>query len=344
MAEAFLQLSKAERNEALGVAAAASGRPTHLLEKDVWVVWALRTMFESEFGAHLVFKGGTSLSKAYRAIARFSEDIDLTYDIRAIAPDLVRPDSAEALPPNKSQERKWTKAIRERLTTWVAELALPVVRGGLNQERLAATASVDSERSDVMRIQYEHAAEGSGYVQPVVILEFGARSTGEPYTPIPIVCDAAQYLPVLTFPVSTPRIMKVEGTFWEKATAIHVYCLGGKLPGSRFSRHWHDLAELERAGHAEAALQQNGVAHQVALHKRMFFSAKAETGETIDYEIAVRGALRLVPEGASLDSLAEDYRQMIQDGLLVNQAKSFEEIVEACRRIEARVNAAMRGS
>jgi predicted nucleotidyltransferase component of viral defense system len=77
MTEAFLGLSAAERGEALQVAASTSGRPLHVLEKDVWVVWTLSTLFESHFGNHLVFKGGTSLSKAYKAIERFSEDIDV---------------------------------------------------------------------------------------------------------------------------------------------------------------------------------------------------------------------------------------------------------------------------
>lgn len=89
MAKPFLSLSAEDRRDALGVAADRSGRPAHLLEKDVWVVWALQTLFGSDLGAHLVFKGGTSLSKAYGVIQRFSEDVDLTYDIRAIAPDLV---------------------------------------------------------------------------------------------------------------------------------------------------------------------------------------------------------------------------------------------------------------
>lgn len=89
MAEAFLSLSAKDRRDVLGVAAGRSGRPAHLLEKDVWVVWALQTIFGSELGTRLVFKGGTSLSKAYGIIHRFSEDVDLTYDIRAIAPDLV---------------------------------------------------------------------------------------------------------------------------------------------------------------------------------------------------------------------------------------------------------------
>ena len=97
MADAFLSLSAADRREVLGVAADRSGRPAHLLEKDAWVVWALAVLYGSPLGEHLVFKGGTSLSKAYGVIRRFSEDVDLTYDIRALAPDLVG-DNGEALP------------------------------------------------------------------------------------------------------------------------------------------------------------------------------------------------------------------------------------------------------
>jgi len=104
MTEAFLGLSAPERSEALQVAAATSGRPLHVLEKDVWVVWTLSALFESDFREHLVFKGGTSLSKAYKAIERFSEDIDVTYDIRAIAKDLVEDASSdEPLPQTKTQ-------------------------------------------------------------------------------------------------------------------------------------------------------------------------------------------------------------------------------------------------
>ncbi|AIM01498.1 hypothetical protein ACVMB3_004271 [Sinorhizobium meliloti] len=121
MADRFLALSKDDRREALAVAAARTGRPIHLLEKDVWVVWTLETLYSSKLGEHLVFKGGTSLSKAYGAIRRFSEDIDLTYDIRALAPDLVG-DNDEALPKTRSEEKRWTSEVRKRrLPVWVAE-------------------------------------------------------------------------------------------------------------------------------------------------------------------------------------------------------------------------------
>ena len=72
MSDVFLQLSAEDRIEALATAAAESGRPAHLLEKDVWVVWALRALFDAPLGEALVFKGGTSLSKAYDVIQRFA--------------------------------------------------------------------------------------------------------------------------------------------------------------------------------------------------------------------------------------------------------------------------------
>lgn len=89
MTERYLSLSQEDRLEALGVVATQSGRPAHLLEKDIWVVWTIDGLFSSELGKHLVFKGGTSLSKAYGVIGRFSEDIDVTYDVRELIPELV---------------------------------------------------------------------------------------------------------------------------------------------------------------------------------------------------------------------------------------------------------------
>ena len=131
MAE-FFQLSTAERLEALDLAANTSGLPPHLLEKDIWVVWSLRHLFAGPYAEHLVFKGGTSLSKAYGVIRRFSEDVDLTYDIRAIASDLVG-DADAPLPVSKSQEKKWSKEIHARLSDWVGAKIVPRLKQDLEQ-------------------------------------------------------------------------------------------------------------------------------------------------------------------------------------------------------------------
>ena len=130
MAERFLNLGPGDRREVLEFAASESGRPAYLLEKDIRVVWALRTLFDAPMGAPLVFKGGTSLSKAYGAIRRFSEDVDLTYDIRALVHDFVS-DSPHPLPASRSQKRRWTREIRERLAAWTQDAAAPFLADAL---------------------------------------------------------------------------------------------------------------------------------------------------------------------------------------------------------------------
>ncbi len=336
MAEAFLCLSRSDQADALGVAADRSGRPVHLLEKDVWVVWALEALFAEPFGPHLVFKGGTSLSKAYQAIDRFSEDVDLTYDIRAIAPDLAEPGS-EGLPPNQSQEQKWTKTIRTRLDTWTADVVVPALDRRLSELGLAAKVAV---QGPVATIAYEPLSTGTGYVGPVVLLEFGARSTGEPCEPRVVVCDAAAYVPEVAFPSATPAVMRPERTFWEKATAIHVFCRGGKVRGDdRFSRHWYDIVALDRAGFVEATLADRSLADRVARHKNFFFREKDGDGTSVDYAAAVRGQLQLAPEGTRLAALADDYTRMLDDGLIFQTPPTFDSLLEHCTRIQQRANA-----
>lgn len=335
MADPFLRLPVADRREALRVAADRLGRPAHLLEKDVWIVWALATLFASPIGRALVFKGGTSLSKAYGAIRRFSEDVDLTYSIRALAPDLVG-EAREALPETRSAEKRWTSEVKKRLPVWVQREAKPLLDGVLAAEELPANTRQEGDR---LFIEYEAATAGSGYVAPCVMLEFGARSTGEPASERDVACDAAGQVEGVAFPTARPRVMHAERTFWEKATAVHVFCLQERLRGDRFSRHWYDIARLDEVGVVEAALADRALAEAVARHKSMFFAEKAADRSQIDYLAAVTGRLRLVPEGESRITLAEDYARMVEDGLLLDQPEDFDALMNRCRRIQEQANA-----
>ena len=332
----FFQLSTAERLEALDVAANTSGLLPHLLEKDIWVVWSLRHLFAGPYADHLVFKGGTSLSKAYGVIRRFSEDVDLTYDIRAIASDLVG-EAGTPLPTSKSQEKKWSKEIRARLADWVGAEIVPRLQHDLEQRGLPATARAEGDK---VFIDYTPLSTGTGYVAPAVMLEFGARSTGEPSEPRTIRCDAATYLLEVEFPSATPRVMRAERTFWEKATAIHVFCAQGEFRGGdRFARHWHDLTRLDVAGFATAAIADKALAHAVADHKSVFFAEKNTHGDAIDYHAAVAGGLQLVPDDGALAKLATDYQHMVDDGLFLDDAEPFEALMERCQAIQQKANA-----
>ena len=335
MAEAFLTLEAADRLDVLGIAADRLGRPSHLLEKDVWVVWALQVLFESAVKDDLVFKGGTSLSKAYGVIDRFSEDVDLTYDIRALVPELVEA-RGDALPATTNEERRWSRRVREVLPLWVAHSVQPIIMKAIALQGLQATVRHDGDK---LFIDYPPVAKGTGYVSPSVMLEFGARSTGEPASMRSIVCDAAGPVEGVSFPTAIPRVMHAERTFWEKATAIHVFCQQERMRGDRFSRHWHDLTRLDATGIADVAIGDHALARAVASHKSMFFAEKDSQGQKIDYLAAVTGRLQLVPAGAAFDLLAEDYRRMSEDGLFATEPEAFHLLMARCDSIARKANA-----
>jgi len=170
------------------------------------------------------------------------------------------------------------------------------------------------------------------------MLEFGARSTGEPASPRDITCDASDLIEGVVFPIARPRVMHAERTFWEKATAMHVFCLQERLRGDRFARHWHDVVRLDDAGLADAAFADRELANAVARHKGMFFAEKAADHEPINYAAAVSGGLRLVPAGDVLKALEDDYARMVEAGLLLEDAEPFEVLMDRCADIVARAN------
>ena len=334
----FHSFSVDDRRDALAVAEGLSGRGAYLLEKDIWVVEILRILFAAPFGENLVFKGGTSLSKAWGAITRFSEDIDITYDIRAFAPNLGAGRGAEVLPATRSQARRWTREIREKLDDWVREHALAAVEDGLNRAGLPARVRADD---DQLHVDYQALFDREYLVRSEVMVEFGARSTGEPCETRSVTCDAADFLPDIAFPVASPSVMLPERTFWEKATAAHVFCLQQRQRGDRLSRHWHDIVRLDDAGFAAKALADRVLA--VARHKESFFREKDVEGNWIDYTAAVLGELRLVPTGVARSALAEDYAGMLSAGMLsagmlLDAGESFDELMARCANIEASAN------
>ena len=342
MAESFFALSRQDRREVLEHGRAASGRPAHLLEKDIWVVWALNALFSSPMAADLTFKGGTSLSKVYRLIDRFSEDIDLTCDIRKLIPDLTGTGAAAAdLPATRSQAQRWTQAVRHRLPGWIAVQVIPVLEQALARDRIDARLELGGVDQDQLLVHYPALAQGTGYVAPVVTLEFGGRATGQPHQVSDVACDIAPFLPGLAFPCASPQVMGVARTFWEKATAAHVFCAQARLRGERYARHWHDLAAIARSVHWESIAADRTVAQAVGRHKSVFFTEKDSQGLAIDYMAAVTGHLRIVPEGEARAALAQDYAAMTADEIMLGESLSFEALLNACAELQAQANAVL---
>ncbi|NQD92749.1 nucleotidyl transferase AbiEii/AbiGii toxin family protein [Pseudomonas sp. CrR25] len=333
MPEQFFELPEQDQREALQFAAAQTSRPAHLLEKDLWVVWTLRALFTSTAGQNLTFKGGTSLSKAYKVIDRFSEDIDLSYDIRELIPELT---GKADLPSTRGEARRWTDRVRRRLPDWIQQAINPVLQSALEQEGLDATLQITGEK---LCLRYPALASGTGYIPPVITLEFGARSTGEPHAPHHVVCDMDGAIEGVVFPEADPIVMDIARTFWEKATATHVYCAQQRIRSERFARHWHDLAAISRSAHFDEIAANRHIADLVAIHKSWFFREKAADGSVVDYHAAARGNIQIVPDGAARAALEQDYAMMLDDGVMIGDARTFDQLMQECVMIQDRLNA-----
>lgn len=142
----------------------------------------------------------------------------------------------------------------------------------------------------------------------------------------------------IVFPTAQPLVMAAERTFWEKATAAHVYCRQGRLRSERYSRHWYDLAAMANSGHAQAAIDDLELARAVAEHKAMFFAEKDAQKNSIDYKAAVSTEIQIIPEGGALEALEKDYIAMLEDGLLATHQPSFAEIISTCAELESLIN------
>src|SRR5699024_3669271 len=120
-------------------------------------------------------------------------------------------------------------------------------------------------------LRYPALTQGTGYVAPVVTLEFGGRATGAPHAQFQVACDIAPYLPEVSFPTASPQVMDIARTLWEKATAAHVFCAQARIRGERYARHWHDLAAMARSPHFTHIRSAHVIATAVAQHKSHFF-------------------------------------------------------------------------
>jgi hypothetical protein len=336
LAESWHTLSREDRAEALELAAAQTGRAPHLLEKDVWVVWVLSAIDQSPLANKLTFKGGTSLSKAYKIIDRFSEDIDLTCDIREIASDLLR--HGNPIPETASHAKKISDHVRARLPMWIEREVMPMLREALERDGLQSSLTLEGLERNKLLLNYSPIKRGMGYTAASVQLEFGGRATGEPHQRHAVVCDMAQAIPEIGFPTAQPLVLAAERTFWEKATAAHVFCRQGRLRGDRYSRHWYDLAAMAASGHAHAAMADQALAQAVAQHKSMFFAEKDAAHQPIDYHAAVGGRIQIVPEGGALAALDKDYAAMLEDGLLSTHQPRFADILAACSDLQSLIN------
>ena len=320
--------------------AARRGIARVIIEKDFWVCFTLLQLFTApELKDHLVFKGGTSLSKAFGIIHRFSEDIDLSVDPAwlGITPQ-TDPDRAAS---RTQREKRWKK-LESLCIEAVKDRVLPIleqrIREALGESTRGAVHleyKIDpTTNSPVVNFLYPTTRADEGYIEAAVKLEFGALTDQRPTGSHQITPWVAEDFPELFGMRSTLAVvLEAERTFWEKATILHseFHRPANRPMRSRHSRDLYDLVALSNHEAGKRALLDRALMERVVDFKDRYFRSSWS-----NYEAARLGTFRIMPPDHRLPELRADYRQM--GPMFLESPPSFDELIDHLRRIEKLIN------
>lgn len=329
MKNKFLALPEQEQAVLIRQTARQLDMPEMIIEKDFWICWCLEKIFALPI--KMAFKGGTSLSKVFGLINRFSEDCDITIDYRSFKPTLTLAGL------NRSQLKKESDHLRMELKNYISQTALPYLKNELEKtvpnKNFEITISDDGEQ---LRIYYPSVlSQLHGYLRDHVFLEFGVRNSTEPCEQHPITPYLAQEKEELALPSPLINTLSPMRTFWEKATLMHVECHRDRFikTPERLSRHWYDLLMLNNSWVGAQALSRHDILESVVDHKKAFFNASYA-----NYDDCLSGKFRLIPGIEYLKNLKQDFSQMMSAGMFHEEPPTFDNIVIGLRDLEEKIN------
>jgi Nucleotidyl transferase AbiEii toxin, Type IV TA system len=339
--------SDRERSDLFLAAANRVGTTVQNIEKDFWVCWTLDALFNGlkPNGPRLLFKGGTSLSKAYGLISRFSEDIDVT----VFREDIGQPVSVaqlEAL--SNKQQKKRLDAIKHACQAFIAgplrdELsgiaARTMTDAGRKPDDLRILPADDDPDRQSLLVVYPSAVERSDYVRPAVKIESGAKSALDPHAARSIMPYLAEDL-APGDDLSVPNVTTVdpERTFLDKIVILHGlrhwFERKGELRGGgqRVSRHYYDIHRMMESPAGKTGLDDRALAADCVRHARMFFYRRE-----LGLETAEPGSFTLSPRDGMIDALRRDYAAM--SSMIFGSVPKFDDVLESVRSAEQRLNA-----
>jgi len=311
------------------------GLPPATIEKDFWVCWTLKKLFDlSEWGEHLTFKGGTSLSKGWGLIERFSEDIDIVINRDALGfGNDMAPDRATS----RKQTQKRLDALKEASQDCINKILLPLLREAISLEMPPELPwqlylSLDDPESQTLLLTYPTAfADQMAYLGQEVKIELGARSDTEPTQDV----DIRPYL-VDAFPDLFERsrfsvkAVSPERTFWEKAMLLHeeTFRPPGKKRQARMARHYYDLYRLIKTGIGQKASGDLDLFARIATHRKIYFQHN-----WVDYNTLLPGSLRLVPPDDQLPDWKSDYTAMREE-MFFGKTPAFDDLIDTVREFQ----------
>lgn len=329
MTDIFLQLPPDTQVAILRGAENKLNMRAVVIEKDIWVCWLLQQLFSMP--VQMAFKGGTSLSKVFGLINRFSEDIDITIDyqhfIGAIDFDEV----------SRSKLKTLGRSLNGKLSSYIQETVLPFLNECLNKEFPESDFKINlgKENNELMFYYPSLLNQQLNYLRDHVLIEFGARNTTYPSSECQVTSLLSQAVDSIALPVAKINTLSPLRTFWEKATLIHVECHRNRLleTPERLSRHWYDLAMLANSWVGEQAITHRDVLESVIVHKKAFFNASyANYGDCLSKKF------QLIPGNNEQKTLENDFNMMVDSGMFQQKPLSFGEIVEVLINLEKQIN------
>lgn len=319
------QLSDHERKELFSETASILGVTPAIVEKDFWVSWTLYHLFNDESLAdQLMFKGGTSLSKVFGLIERFSEDIDLILNWDKLTSEDMKE------PRSKTKDVKLSRDINELAASYIADTLYPKIN------ELVKPVCECSKDDDpfVLNIRYSSAFPDE-YLRPEIRLEIGPMAAWTPFEERaihPLVHEA--FPDLIGEPEFALNVIKAKRTFWEKATILHHEANRPKEAAPqplRYSRHYYDLAMMVKSDVKDEALSDVELLNDVVLFKQRFYGRG-----WAKYEEARPGSFKLIPKSHVLDITMKDYENM--KAMIYGEYPSFSEIFEVLEGLEAEIN------
>lgn len=324
----LVNLPKNELAIIIGKTSEAKNLSPAIIEKDLLVCVILNYLFtECPWKDNLAFKGGTSLSKAFDLIERFSEDIDLILDWRVIGYGMKEPLAERS----NTKQDKINKEFDAKTEGFLKSTFIPKLKEDLAK---LITRDLDiSYKNEAIIIGYGNDYEDKSILH-VIRLEIGARAAWTPTEVVIIKPYIAEVYPAQFGDASVSvRATTPERTFWEKATILHHEAnRPDDLPvPPRISRHYYDIYRMTKLGVLDRALAQSDLLEQVADFKAKFYPRKWAR-----YDLARLGTLRLVPSEIHRKALRRDYAKMA--GMIYGERPDFDDLMTEIAKIEAKIN------
>ena len=340
--ETFLALSDQDKRDLFGAAAGRLDTLPSYVEKDFWVCFVLDALYNRLPERHpkLIFKGGTSLSKAFGLIERFSEDIDLVVHREGLGFDGERDPTIAGALSNKKRNALF-KELREACSNYVLGDMKTELAESIGQADPACHVGPDEDDADRQTLLIEYPTlypiADAAYVTPRVKIEAGARSALDPSLTCTVSPYIAEELRDWSFTVDGIRVIAPERTYWEKLLILHgVHCGyrdAERRPAdkNRISRHYYDVAMITATETGRTALTNVDLLDAVRSHNLVAFRQAWKR-----FEEAVPGLVRLVPQPELRSVIARDYGAM--EGMILGEAPEFSWVMEQVQGAEATIN------